>query len=438
MAVNYSLIFAGILVCFGSAYYRRVLGALEGLLWGLLGYEAVSRILMMAGILGPSEGGFLYFAARAAVILLLVLVSAAFVRAGVFFYAFFAGLILMTAAGRVFYSDMSPLFLAGTAAGIGLLAGWYAYEHAAQVFPVLSAFTGSAFIVSAGFAIKNHVQAVYVLTLVLGGQIFSWRNLLIAFAAFGIAGTILQNYALKHKRMRGTNSGDSCSLFDFMWKQWGICIVMLLSLLVQPLALLFGQTPDAAVYSAAEYVSLHMGIISAVCSGIFVGGVIFFVWNYDVLTSFTCQLLYLIWIPLEMVFGTSARLAQTPDLLVLDICRYFVFWVLIAGLKQITGMKRYGPIWSFVLAVVIYPNAMTFLRTGEFLLGVPGMYDFVFWGTIAVSVLVFSLIGSPEVSANVNRRYERGSGAKYCRNCGERRKAGYKYCGNCRTEFRSL
>lgn len=434
--LTYVLLVAGFFLCYASVYLKRPARALNGFIWGALGGLTFTWVLATFSS-SVEEFEQCYLTVMLVVGGIIALINALSEGAGLFFGAIclapFIGICGRMAIYGTYMDSGSYKRLFFVALAAGFFAGCFLAANKTAGSLILSSLTGAFSVSIAAWGYMEHEDVINLLRIFLNGGMRQKQGMLICMAVLFVTGCMLQGRILLNQKNPAkipANADGSYGWADLTWKHH------LMILLTLALFVLKEVLPSMAPALAGPFADGGYPMLAA--AGLYVGGIVFFTWNFAGAVSFFYQMWYLLWIPFELLFGRTQRLSASPETLVFDILKYFIFWVFVLLLKKSTGMGNGGIALALLLGAFLYPAGTEFLKTGVFPEKILTADNAVLWLSMLAGVILFTLIGNPETARTGGRRfaYQKGS-ARYCRSCGERRKIGHKYCTHCGLEYRT-
>ena len=444
--INYYMFFAGIIILFAGGYYRRVFAAVTAFVWTVLGAEAIIMVLWHFGILPYQEPYHYWMITMGAGLIVAAAAAAApkpmiAVTSTLFFFVVICVIVEAIDAARQVEEYWAKVTIMGVAA---LGAGTYSVKRDETMHRTISAFTGALLTCFAVCGIIKGIQAWLLIAPMLRGNVLSTPGYpwLIAVGVVFIPGLIFQSNSEKVKKsakVRHAQVEGHFRFTDVMWKHWVIIALAVFGLVLVPLCrIIAGGNTGSVLYKPAVYILDNSTVAGYAAEGLFLAGLIFFTINYRIYVSLFYCVLGLVWIPAQIFLLKSRPYADMGALLFwLNVVHYFVLWAFMLGIKEMTVLRRLSQtIIGIAAAVVLYPYAWLILLTGVYRFSKPDTPVYVFWAVIAAGSLIFTFMADPIYAKNSRTVWYRGKGARYCRECGDRRRKGYICCGTCGTKYR--
>ena len=204
MGLNLILLIAGLIICFGGIYIRKVCSAILGLIWGALCSFVV--ILMTVGLWGIDEETFVIVAVCAIVCALISAIYDKLCAAiNAFLSTFFLVAILLLMA-----DSMEGMTLILIAAVIALIVSAISIKIYDYSFIIMTAFSGAFTASIGGCGIMYDADTADVLMELLFGDEVT-GTILIGTLILGVLGCVVQWKRLTGKKIASGNASTESS-----------------------------------------------------------------------------------------------------------------------------------------------------------------------------------------------------------------------------------
>ena len=202
MTLNLLLLIAGLIICFGGIYIRRLCSAILGLVWGAL--CTFLLILVNVGLWGFDED---YFVIVVIFALIFAVVSAIYEKLCVvinaFLSTFFLMMMLLLASRELELSAIILLAIVIAAVISAICAKIYLYAYV-----IMTAFSGGFIANIGGYGLKHDYETAQVLMGLLANEDVR-STILVGTLILGVLGCIVQWNRLKKRVAPGASEGKA-------------------------------------------------------------------------------------------------------------------------------------------------------------------------------------------------------------------------------------
>lgn len=448
-ALNWLIIIIGVCLCFGGIVFKRIFEAILGFVWGFSLSYLVLVIMALVGTSGVKDMD------DASSLIVLVIVGLIFAALTVYLerllitihsFAISFSIVFIVAAFAMQDSDVSVvLLIAIVIAAIISVVMWKYYVYA---FIIETAVTGAIMINHVGLFGGTDPSGLFYRLMFGAGSADNSGAILIT-CMIAIAGIVVQSMILKSFENR-VSGGSNISLNDVFGKTGSInqmfpatdiskgslssvrfyekllILAPVFLYLVFKILIQFQMDPPTiAIRNFLSSTWEIRNILQLIFEGMFIGGIVFFTVYYEAKVAGLYQLLYFIWVPLEMYYYSKYNYSTVfysgTQFIIVELFKFVLIWLIVLLIDNAIKNEKLKLAVSVIAVIVLYSFVMEYISKG---------YVYVYfnrdiiirWIAVAATVILMSYFWHKNLDG-------------YCIKCGTKKLNGDCYCRKCGNQY---
>ena len=437
---NWLIIIVGIVICFMRICFKKIFEAILGFIWGFSFAYLVLIIMAFTGSYGirnmDDATALMWLVIIALIVAALsVLLERVFMAVRAFLITF---LITMLIIATISY-DVEFTTAVVIAVIIGLIFAGIMWAYHKYAFIVECAITGSIMINHVGL-LGGSDPSRFMTNMLYGYSSFDNSTTVFLTIVVAIAGIIVQSIILQKIESgvftagnKGSISGEKLtSIFTLLpdssiQKANSACVRQYEKYLIIVPVIAFFVMDILKCMGLIQYTEFAWELryyVELILTGIFEGALIYFVVYYETKVSGIYQLLWLSWIPVEIMYHIKYHYifligyGFRHD--AVFVCKYLIIWGLLMALDYVIKNEKAKIVSMCVVTILMVNSGISFLMYGYFSFYV-NIYNSVQAIALVCSVLLLVYLRKNKKDTTcLSCGIDIIPGDLYCRNCGKK------------------